>query len=172
MAESASAARCCWSWPPWPHAPCAHGAHSSTHVAGQRREYLRCHRIAGTAGWIHHLHVHSQGSSDQPYVHAFVHAGSARLSVSCREVRHEAEGESFVGLHTLMYRARQLGKRHISALGNAHYNDYMATNVKFVTYDTCFFQIRALRNRFLKAVIAIEQANHGVGGPFNSTMLP
>lgn len=36
-----------------------------------------------------------------------------------------AEGESFVGLHTLTCRARQLGKRHISALGNAHHNDYM-----------------------------------------------
>ena len=83
-------------------------------------------------------------------MHAFVHAGSARVSVSCREVRHEAEGESFVGLHTLMYRARQLGKRHISALGNAHYNDYMATNVKFVTYDTCFFSDTRFEKPFSK----------------------
>ena len=51
-----------------------------------------------------------------------------------------AEGESFVGLHTLVCRGRQLGERHISALGNAHYNDYMAANVKSMTSDTCFFQ--------------------------------
>jgi hypothetical protein len=45
-----------------------------------------------------------------------------------------------VGLHTLICRGRQLGERHISALGNAHYNDYMAANVKSMTSDTCFFQ--------------------------------
>ncbi len=83
-----------------------------------------------------------------------------------------AEGESFVGLHTLTCRARQLGKRHISALGNAHYNDYMGSNVKFVTSDTCFFQTRALRGSIYSVRIAIEPLDHCAGGPFSSTMLP
>ena len=80
-----------------------------------------------------------------------------------------AEGESFVGLHTLVCRGRQLGERHISALGNAHYNDYMAANVKSMTSDTCFFS-----NRLLSHPVPIDYGRKAqcVGGPFNSTMLP
>ena len=79
------------------------------------------------------------------------------------------EGESFVGLHTLMYRVRRVDERHIRALGNAHYNDYAAANVKSMTSDTCFFSNKLLKYHMPAGMGGVVQC---AGGPFNSIMLP
>ena len=140
MAESASAARCC-----------SVGIRGRTHPTHMEHiaprtllgNVANTFAVNGPPAWPARstISISTLGAARIGLTHTQRCTRNPRMDqLAVVKSNTNTEGESFVGLHTLMYRVRRVDERHIRALGNAHYNDYAAANVKSMTSDTCFFQ--------------------------------